>query len=36
MVKYEVEMKYEELDNHWKRIFELSWESVCHGSKITI
>ena len=33
MEKSEVEMKYEELDNHWKRIFELSWESVCHGSK---
>ncbi len=26
-------MKFTELAIHWKRIFELEWESVCEGSK---
>ena len=26
-------MKFIELAIHWKRIFELEWESVCEGSK---
>lgn len=26
-------MKFSELQHPWNRIFELSWQSVCHGSK---
>lgn len=26
-------MRYQELDQYWKRIFQLEWESVCEGSK---
>lgn len=26
-------MKYNELDQYWKRIFQLEWDSVCEGSK---
>lgn len=26
-------MKYTDLPIHWKRIFELEWQSVCEGSK---
>lgn len=26
-------MKYSDLPLHWKRIFELEWESLCEGSK---
>lgn len=26
-------MQYAELPIHWKRIFELEWESICEGSK---
>lgn len=26
-------MRYQELDEYWKRIFQLEWESVCEGSK---
>lgn len=26
-------MIYQELDEYWKRIFQLKWESVCEGSK---
>jgi len=28
-------MKFIDLDIYWKRIFELSWQSVCEGSKAT-
>ena len=26
-------MKFSELDDIWKKIFEMEWESVCHKSK---